>query len=204
MSAPALPPLWLMQVWLPLGWAVVSAALVLVVVSRLTRHRGVVWGVPLLVALWTLLPGEVSPAYWLGLAFQAPSVLLVLLCAWWGGSTLRGVPVVARPGKPMIALVLAALAVGWLLLLDTLAQLPVALYALGFDAPAVAVVALVTLLPLLRAGAAQRVSTWLAPLAVLLFVLLRLPTGNVWDAVLDPWLWLGLHGYLLRMVLRRN
>jgi hypothetical protein len=24
---------------------------------------------------------------------------------------------------------------------------------------------------------------------VVLFVALRLPTGNVWDAVLDPWLW---------------
>ena len=204
MSAPALPPLWLMQVWLPLGWAVVLAALVLVVVHRLTRHRGVVWGLPLLVALWALLPGELSPAYWLGLAFQAPSVLLVLVCAWWSGSTLRGAPVVARPGQAWVVLVLAALVVGWLLLLDTLAQLPVALYALGFDAPALAVVALATLLPLLQAGAARRVSTWLAPLAVLLFVLLRLPTGNVWDAVLDPWLWLGLHGYLLRVVLRRS
>ena len=204
MNAPALPPLWLMQVWLPLGWAVVLAALVVLVSTRFVQRRGVVWGLPLLVALWTLLPGEVSPAYWLGLAFQAPSGLLVLLCAWWGGSVLRGAPVVARPGKPMVTLLLTALVLGWLLLLDTLAQLPVALYALGFDAPAVAVVALLTLLPLLQAGAAQRVSSWLAPLAVLLFVLLRLPTGNVWDAVLDPWLWLGLHVYLLRGVFRRS
>lgn len=204
MSAPALPPLWLMQVWLPLGWAVVLAALVLVVVHRCTRHRGVVLGMPLLVALWTLLPGDWSPAYWLGLAFQAPSVLMVLVCAWWGGRVLRGAPGVARPATPMVALLLAALVLGWLLLLDTLAQLPVALYALGFDAPAVAGVALVTLLPLLQAGAPRRVSTWLAPLAVLLFVLLRLPTGNVWDAVLDPWLWLGLHGVLLRGVFGRS
>lgn len=204
MSAPALPPLWLMQVWLPVGWAVVLAALVLVFASRFTRNRGVVWGLPLLVALWTLLPGELSPAYWLGLAFQAPSVLMVLLCAWWGGRVLRGAPGVARPGKPMVVVLLAALVLGWLLLLDTLAQLPVALYALGFGASAVAVVALVTVLPLLQAGAAQRVSTWLAPLAVLLFVLLRLPTGNVWDAVLDPWLWLALHVYLLRRVVSRS
>jgi hypothetical protein len=204
MSAPALPSLWLMQLWLPLGWAVVLAALVVLVSTPLTRHRGVVWGLPLLVTVWTLLPGEVSPAYWLGLAFQAPSAMLVLLCAWWGGCALRGVPVTARPGTPVIALVLAALVVGWLLLLDTLAQLPVALYGLGFDAPALVVVALVSLLPLLQVGAATQVSTWLAPLAVLLFVLLRLPTGNVWDAVLDPWLWLGLHGYLLRVVLKRS
>jgi hypothetical protein len=25
------------------------------------------------------------------------------------------------------------------------------------------------------------------------FALLRLPSGNVWDAVLDPWLWLAAH-----------
>jgi hypothetical protein len=25
----------------------------------------------------------------------------------------------------------------------------------------------------------------------------RWPTGNLWDAVLDPWLFVGLHGYVL-------
>lgn len=203
MSAPALPPLWLMQLWLPLGWAVVLAAMVVLVCTRYTQRRGVVWGLPLLVAMWTLLPGEVSPAYWLGLAFQAPSILLVLLCAWAAWRALQGGAVMARPGKPAVTLALVAVVLGWLLLLDTLAQLPVAFYALGFGAPALAVVALVSFLPLLQAGASKHVSSWLAPLAVLLLVLLRLPTGNVWDAVLDPWLWLGLHGYLLRAVLRR-
>jgi hypothetical protein len=203
MSAPALPSLWLMQLWLPLGWAMVLAALVVLVCTRFTRHRGVVWGLPLLIALWTLLPGEMSPAYWLGLAFQAPSIMLVLLSTWATGRALRGVPVLGRPGKPVITLLMVTLLFGWLLLLDTLAQLPVALFALGFNAPVLAVVALVTLLPLLQANAAKRVSAWLPPLAVLLYVILRLPTGNVWDAMLDPWLWLGLHGYLLRVVLKR-
>ncbi|TAH12306.1 MAG: hypothetical protein EAZ11_06765 [Curvibacter sp.] len=203
MSAPALPSLWLMQLWLPLGWAVVLAAVVVLVCTRFTQHRGVVWGLPLLIALWTLLPGEVSPAYWLGLAFQAPSILLVLLCACAAWRALQGGTVMAHPGKPVVTLALVAVVLGWLLLLDTLAQLPVALYALGFNAPVLAVVAFVTLLPLLQANAAKRVSAWLLPLAVLLYVMLRLPTGNVWDAMLDPWLWLGLHGYLLRVVLKR-
>lgn len=110
----------------------------------------------------------------------------------------------ARPGKPVVTLALVAVVLGWLLLLDTLAQLPVALYALGFGAPALAVVALGSFLPLLQADAAKRVSAWLPPLAVLLYVVLRLPTGNVWDAVLDPWLWLGLHGHLLWVVLKRS
>jgi hypothetical protein len=32
------------------------------------------------------------------------------------------------------------------------------------------------------------------------FVLLRLPTGNLWDALLDPWLWVALHVLALRRV----
>jgi hypothetical protein len=204
MSAPALPSLWLMQLWLPLGWAVVLAAFVVLVCTRFTQRRVVVWGLPLLTALWTLFPGEMSPAYWLGLAFQAPSIMLVLLCAWAAWRALQGVVVMARPGKPVVTLALVAVVLGWLLLLDTLAQLPVALYALGFGAPALAVVALGSFLPLLQADAAKRVSAWLPPLAVLLYVVLRLPTGNVWDAVLDPWLWLGLHGHLLWVVLKRS
>jgi len=204
MSAPVLPSLWLMQLWLPLGWAVVLAALVVLVAVRWTQHRGVVWGLPLLVALWTLVPSEWSPAYWLGLAFQAPSAMLVLLCTWLGGRALRGEPMVRRPNNAVLALLVAAVLLGWALLLDSFAQLSVALYGLGFASPALAVVALLSLLPLLQAGAATRVSTWLAPLALVLFVLLRLPTGNVWDAVLDPWLWLGMHGYLLRVVLKRS
>lgn len=204
MSAPALPSLWLMQLWLPLGWAVVLATLVAWATARCTPHRATVRGLALLVALWTLLPGEVSPAYWLGLAFQAPSAMLVLLCAWWAGCTWRDVPLVQRPPKATLALLVGAVVLGWVLLLDSFAQLPVALYGLGFGAPALAVVALLTLLPLLQAGAAARPAHWLAPLAVLLFVLLRLPTGNVWDAVLDPWLWLGLHICLVRVVLVRS
>jgi len=38
-----------------------------------------------------------------------------------------------------------------------------------------------------------------------LFVLTRLPTGNVWDALLDPWLWGGLQaGWLIGAVRRRR
>ena len=41
-----------------------------------------------------------------------------------------------------------------------------------------------------------------APATVLFLVLAvfgftRWPTGNVWDAVLDPWLFVGLHIYLV-------
>jgi hypothetical protein len=42
---------------------------------------------------------------------------------------------------------------------------------------------------------------------LLVHVVLRLPTGNVWDALLDPWLWAALQlAWLprgLRMIQRR-
>ena len=38
----------------------------------------------------------------------------------------------------------------------------------------------------------------MAPVALALFVLLRLPTGSAFDAVLDPWLWVALHAVALR------
>jgi hypothetical protein len=41
---------------------------------------------------------------------------------------------------------------------------------------------------------------WGGAVALMVFVLWRLPTGNVWDAVLDPWLWVALHFYLGRRV----
>jgi hypothetical protein len=43
----------------------------------------------------------------------------------------------------------------------------------------------------------------LVPVALLLFAATRLPTGNVWDAVLDPWLFLALHGMVVGRLLRR-
>ena len=78
------------------------------------------------------------------------------------------------------------------------------LYAWGFSPLAVAVLALLALLPWWAGGPHNhRLPAWVAPCAVLLFVTLRLPTGNVWDAVLDPWLWVALQVYLVRVLFRR-
>ncbi len=84
------------------------------------------------------------------------------------------------------------------MLLDTFAQLPSALYPLGFGQSVLLALTVLAVLPLLQVGAVRRVSAWLAPAALLLFVLLRLPTGNAFDVVLDPWLWVVLHGVALR------
>jgi len=40
----------------------------------------------------------------------------------------------------------------------------------------------------------------LLPLVLLFFVLTRLPTGNLWDALLDPLLWIVLQVYAIRVV----
>ena len=38
----------------------------------------------------------------------------------------------------------------------------------------------------------------LVSVALLLYAVTRWPTGNVWDAVLDSWLWFAANGYALR------
>ena len=40
--------------------------------------------------------------------------------------------------------------------------------------------------------------------ALLVFTLTRWPSGNVWDAVLDPWLWLLALGSVLRRLWRHR
>jgi hypothetical protein len=95
--------------------------------------------------------------------------------------------------------------VGWLLLFDTFALFPVSVYAWGFKPAALALVVGLALLPWVLAGAAARRSLGLVQVwaALALFGLGRWPSGNLWDALLDPWLWVLLNGYLLRGLARR-
>lgn len=202
-GAAALPTLWLQQLWLPLGWGLVLAALVRwwggrVVAGRL--QRTLPWMLAVAVLLWAWWPGSLSVSYWLGLAFQAPSGLTVLLACialWraWRGTAAPAVAVpdaVDRIGGIVVATcgwVLALL--GWVLLLDTFAWWPLSLYAWGFGPQALGWVTLASLLPLVVGGWRLPPAVYALPLVLLLFVALRLPTGNVWDAVLDPWLWVG-------------
>jgi hypothetical protein len=210
-SAAALPAFWLQQVWLPLGWGLVLAALVQWLVVRVGWWRGGgdapgrapgrypsrwSWGLAVAVLVWSLWPGPLSVSYWLGLAFQAPSgVAVVLACgALW--RAWREPMALAAPGarKPVGGVVgawgwwvLALL--GWVLLLDTFAWWPLSLYAWGFGPQALACLVLASLLPMVLGGWRAHPAVYAVPLALLLFVALRLPTGNVWDVVLDPWLW---------------
>ena len=150
------------------------------------------------VLVWVALPGTASVSYWLGLAFKAPSLSSGLLGLFWLAKALRPSPPDAKelagPAPWANALGWLAVLLGWLLLLDLLALLPVALYGWGFGTPALAAVCLLLLAGWLRWGAQPAAWSWLAlpALVLLLFVLTRWPSGNLWDALLDPLLWLGL------------
>jgi hypothetical protein len=207
-DTPVLPdPVW-MRSGMALGWAFVLAYLGVRCMAQ--RSVGLRRTVAAVLALWALVPGTVSVTYWLGLAFHAPSITLALVCAWclkcqlWpSGEAVRQQ---CRAGAAYLWWAGAGVLLGYLLLLDTFAQLPIQLYAWGFTTQAVMVVWVLVLLPwVVRGNTAGRFawSTWLLPAALLAFVLSRLPTGNLWDALLDPWLWVALQWLLLRAAWRR-
>lgn len=197
---PSASALWLA---LHLGWAIVLASGAHWLARRFApRHQ---LALATLVLLWTLLPGALSPAFWFGLAFQSPSTMTVILCLGWllqrfGRTPARVASCAVADARSLRLLLLPGIVLGWVLLLDTLAWLPVSIYAWGFAAPAVVVTVVVAALFWLQQG--TRASA--LPLCVLaLFVLTRQPSGNLWDALLDPWLWLALQAGGLFSAARR-
>ena len=202
----SLPDLALQIVYGRLAWALVAAAIVLALLpalapalfssflSRLAANpaRAGARRATLVVAgasvLLMALPGAASPAYWIALVCQYPSGLLVgcalvSLHARWRG---RPANFVMPAG---FALPLAA--AGLLLYLEAFGVLALGLYSGGFGpaaAPLLAcAIAIACAVAIARGLAAGTAAALLA--AVLLFSLLRLPSGNLWDALLDPLLW---------------
>lgn len=209
-DTPLLPSPEAMQLWRSLGWSVVLAWLGGSAVGRWWPGKASGWLRPwtavlvLALALWAWAPGAYSTAYWLALVFQAPSGVTVLLCAGLlverRGSTRPPAAAVDGAG---LALASLAVLLGWALLLDTFALLPVQLYARGFSPLVAGLVVAAALLPWVLAQRPLRATDWrmgVVPLAVLMLVVWRLPSGNAWDAVLDPCLWLVLHGVLLARI----
>lgn len=177
-------------------WALLAAS----AVFQLSGGRLQGWRAKLaaLMALLCLLPGPISPAYWLEMAFAAPSWSTALLCMWHlltakpkpsGDINCRDTQ---NSVKIPLAWALAGVALGWLLTLDTFAALPLndSVYAWGFGPVCSALLLAVAASLCLVTASAFRI----VPLLALgLFILTRLPSGNIWDALLDPWLWLYLH-----------
>jgi len=185
-------------------WAVVLGSGTLLLAGKLARPYRL--GLTGWVMVWTALPGAVSPAYWLGLAFQTPSLMSAVICLGCLLAQARQWPdalrsqAAASPQPQFSAfkiLSLIGVVLGWVLLLDTLALLPVSIYAWGFNSAAVASVAVCAALLWVALGS---VGSALPLLVLTLFVFSRLPTGNLWDALLDPWLWLALQvGWFTRV-----
>jgi hypothetical protein len=181
-----------------ISWALVLGAAALWLFDR--SKTGFRWSVALSVVVWTLLPGPLSPAYWLGLAFQSPSLTSLAVCLMYGAQPLR-----KRVGQVFVLAWAWAwgvgIVLGWVLLADMLAWWPVSIYAWGFHPMALATVcALVMLLWLTQKM--DRSTCALLSVVLVLFVITRLPSGNVWDAVLDPWLWMVLQFFGLQRAWR--
>lgn len=207
-SAPTLPSLHAMAWARQGGWALVLFCIVWqgsLGLRRLPRAaRGALAATLALAALW---PGPLGLSHWLGLAFQSPSLTTICL-ALWGiarGAQPRDTRNVFRPDHAArMVWMLASLTVvtlGWLLLLDTLALLPVFVYPWGYGRGAIGVWVLAAALLSLQARTRTMGLGLLAVVAV--FAMTGLPSGNLWDALLDPWLWLVAHGSALRQALKR-
>ena len=86
-----------------------------------------------------------------------------------------------------------ALVLGAVLLADMFILLPFSLYRWGFSSFAFGLLLAVALLVWLVARSeTSRRDARLACAALALFALTRLPSGNVFDALIDPWLWMVL------------
>jgi len=187
-----------------IGWAIVAATVACALwrgAAPLARTgvAAIMAGALALMAL----PGNLSPAWYLGLAFQYPSGLLVGCCLvrlterWNGARRSEAMP-------PALAgmLVLA----GTLLYLDAVGFLTSGYYYAGFDSGLTPVVAVILAgacaLAILRHHARGMATGALG--AVVLFSVLRLPSGNLWDALLDPLLYGWAIVALLAGALRRT
>jgi hypothetical protein len=199
-----LPPLGLQQFFHAVIWlAVLSWFGVQCLPSFDRRWR---WAVSSMAALLVLLLWQtVLPA--LGMVFQTPSLVTLCAClaAAWndikGSSTrLFGNRTHARL-SPWLWLTVVLL--GWCLLLDAFGLLPWDIYSLGFELHMLwlawwlsglwMTTAYLLSLPDWHAKAA---TCWLV--ATGLFVATHAPSGNVWDAWLDPGLWLFAHYQWIR------
>jgi hypothetical protein len=190
-----LPAPTLQALYLDAGWAIVLAALALLPLGRHgTRPRAVLVAC-VGAAVAVSLPAPWSPSFWLGMAFQYPSLMLVALAALALLRRLQGGGA-ARSGRaradaspllsPLPAATLAALALA--LYAGTFAFVPYDPYALGyerFSGPAIATVLVVLWAALDRRSAPACLAL---AAAAALHAATRLPSGNAWDALLDPFL----------------
>jgi len=185
-----LPALATQSLYLDISWGIVVSALIVTVLS--TRRASPIGGrgevaatcAGVFVCMW--LPGAASPSFWLGLAFQHPSPLLVGLCGLQivrvarSRPDHRGVPVL--PSGPAATLT----ALGLLLYAGTFLWLPYDVYQYGYWGFAAATATTVLVVFWWGLWPSSRTLCAVAASVALLHATTRLPSGNAWDALLDP------------------
>jgi len=184
-----LPWLGLQGVYVHVAWAIVLAACG---VGLTVRWRPVSVRLALAWLVFAfgvcLLPGAASPVHWLGMACQLPSALFVACCALTIWMNARG-----ETGRRVLPTGLAGalVAIGALLYVDSAGWLNLGLYVRGFGPEAAFAGLLVGTAALVAiAGGLPRRVSFAVLLSLMLFAVCRLPSGNVWDSLLDPLLWL--------------
>jgi hypothetical protein len=203
LASPLMPDLVMTSAGRHLGWACLLSAFTLFFL----RSTPVGWrfGLGLCAFIISILPTQWGATYWLGLAFQTPSLVAQGLCLLYIGRAWRHryqphteAVIFGEHARWPVSVLLCTIALGWLLALDTFAMLPIELFALGY-APTTALLGLAMAgFFWLLAGRDTRPATAqkkrdiaiVLVASVAIHLLTRLPDGNVWNALMDPWLWL--------------
>jgi hypothetical protein len=164
------------------------------------------WRVLFFATLWTLLliafPVILSS---LGLAFQTPALWSVSLClvSLWSRTSQKES---FKPLKTMSrtwAWCLLAL-IGWVFMLDSFGLLRWDVYSSGFNKDLLWVVWLIASTWAVWSWATQQ-ALWMQQAAITfciataVFIVMRVNTGNAWDAWVDPWLWLYAHLQMIKL-----
>lgn len=196
------------------GWALTLAAVTLFLLRWAPKSMRFAFGAA--VFLLALVPVNWGLSQWMGQAYQTPSLvtqglaLLYLYRVLMSAGTAECGPASTNNRWP-VSVLLVSIAVGWILVLDTFAILPMPLYALGYSTEpalfglvAAVVFWTVSMKSSNGAGDAQgsRDLAVVLVLAIAIHTFTRLPSGNAWDAMLDPWLWLVSHGALIAHIMR--
>jgi hypothetical protein len=200
----SLPDLALQIFYGRLAWGIVLLALLAALVPagwRLGRRTMALAAGGMFLLM--VLPGSLSPAYGLGLALQYPSGLMVGCCLLGLHARWRNEPV---PVLMPVSLAAPLAIAGTALYLDAMGLLAQGYYYAAFGAVGAPLLALLGVagcaLAIARGQGRGQVLVLLG--ALLLFSLLRLPSGNLWDAILDPLLWAWAVVALARHALRRK
>lgn len=196
-----------------LGWALTLTAVTLFMLQRAPRLVRLTLSTTVFAS--AIAPAGWSLSHWLGLAYQTPSLvtqglalLYLLRVVLAQGAALPG-QISTNNRWPLSALMVGT-AMGWIMVLDTAALFPVSLYAFGYS-EAIAIFGLILAAAFwmmsVRGSSAdkgQRNHHLAIALlfAIAIYTFTRLPSGNAWDAMFDPWLWLVAQGALLVRIAR--